>query len=124
MWSVRFQNTSMVTLEEFIAETLIQIVRGSARAQTVLGKAAKINPPTVTTRRGALFNRHDGSVAQKPSTKHVSHTKHSVTFDVQVTASSGSQTKGDALRFSAVLPAWPVLQPWSPHEHAYVGRAP
>ena len=79
----------MVSLDDFVAETLIQIVRGAQRAQSSLGTAARISPPTIRNHRAF-------SQGASTNTKQVNPTIHSVDFDVQITASSGTETKGDA----------------------------
>jgi hypothetical protein len=86
----------MVTLEQFISETLVQIVRGATKAQKELGDTAQINPPTVSVKRGAIYNPTPGTMGQRPDTTTVKHEKDHVSFDVQVTASTESQTKGEA----------------------------
>lgn len=77
----------MVSLEDFVAEALIQIVRGAQRAQNVLGEAAKINPPRITKRH---------NLSTRTTTEEKNPLTHDVTFDVQITASDGTETKGGA----------------------------
>lgn len=77
----------MVSLEDFVAETLVQIVRGSQRAQSLLQGAAKVNPPKTRT---------VVSVSERSSTEKPIPVAHDISFDVQVVATSGTETHGKA----------------------------
>ena len=74
----------MVTLEDFVAETLIQIVRGAARAQKALGTTAAINPPKTSPK------------FKSPGERVEKHESRAVDFDVQIVAADNSETKGNA----------------------------
>ncbi len=76
--------TNMVSLEDFVAETLVQIVRGSQRAQSLLGGAATVNPPNKR-------KKYKG----RESTDYEVPLRHDIAFDVQVTATSGTATHGN-----------------------------
>lgn len=76
----------MVSLEDFISETLVQIVRGTHRAQDALGDLANVNPPDLRKKTSL----------QKPAWHEATPKTHNVEFDVQLTASSATQTSGDA----------------------------
>ena len=76
----------MVTLEDFVAETLIQIVHGAARAQKALGTTATINPPKIHRKVDSKF----------ASTNVETQESRSVEFDVQIVAASNTETKGEA----------------------------
>lgn len=77
----------MVSLEDFVAETLVQIVRGSQRAQSLLQGAATVNPPK--TRKAVSASSRTSKVEPIPVT-------HEISFDVQVVAMSGTETHGKA----------------------------
>jgi hypothetical protein len=77
----------MVSLEDFVAETLVQIVRGSQRAQSLLQGAATVNPPKT---------RKVVSVSSRTSKEEPIPVAHDISFDVQVVATSGRETHGKA----------------------------
>jgi hypothetical protein len=77
----------MVSLRDFVSETLVQIVQGAENAQKVLGNSATIFPRRVTRR----IRPSDRS--ERESVKPVTH---EINFDVQVIASSGTETQGNA----------------------------
>jgi hypothetical protein len=82
---------SMVSLEEFISETLVQIVRGARKAQSELGSTGCVNPPAVQR----TWQMPKPGRPSEPGEDLVVHVKHDVQFDVQVTATSISESHGN-----------------------------
>ena len=76
----------MLELKDFVRETLLQIAQGVAEAQRALtGTTAEVNPP-VSRRFDAKTSNYGDSQSGKPI--------FSVEFDVAVTATEGTATKG------------------------------
>jgi len=77
----------MIKLEDFVSETLKEIINGVAEAQLhAATKNARVNP-------GGLNFRTDQGVVKlwDPSTGQIAQEVH---FDVAVTATEGTETKG------------------------------
>lgn len=77
----------MIQLEDFVSETLKQIVNGVKAAQACSGKnGASINPSTLDFRTDQgevrLYDRTSGRIAQE------------IDFDIAVTTTEGTKTKG------------------------------
>lgn len=77
----------MITLQEFVTETLVQISEGIEQAQIQLHGRAVVNPP--------LVRRH--VKMEDRSTHHVETPRnHVIEFEVQVVTASVEQAKGEA----------------------------
>jgi hypothetical protein len=77
----------MVKLEDFVSETLKQIVNGVRTAQDyAMENGASINPSTLSFRTDQgevrLYERKTGRIAQE------------IDFDIAVTTTEGTKTKG------------------------------
>jgi hypothetical protein len=86
----------MLKLEEFISETLKQIINGVSEAQLyALEKNACVNPSGLTFRTDQgqirLYNPQTGDIAQE------------IHFDIAVTATEGTGTKGGVGVFVGAL---------------------
>lgn len=76
----------MIKLEDFVSETLRQVLNGVVKAQEhAAALGAEVNPSTARFRTDQgmqLYDRRDGSLIER------------VDFDVAVTTTEGTETKG------------------------------
>jgi hypothetical protein len=78
-------------LEDFIKESLVQIANGvSAAAKELNSSGAIVNPRNVAAASKETFNVY-GLIAESNTMRRAVH---SIEFDVAVTATGGTETKG------------------------------
>jgi hypothetical protein len=80
-------------LETFVSETLVQVVNGIARANTALaGSGAIVNPKNVYAAGKTDMRVYGHIVPQRDA--EMRRAVHAIDFDVAITATEGSGTKG------------------------------